>query len=280
MHPLTIRATRFDWSRTYLVGVVNATPDSFSDGGLYLEPDAAVAHAESLVGAGADIIDMGGESTRPGAAHVDAETEIARTVPVIARLRERGVTLPISIDTSKAAVAEAALKAGADIVNDISGGVFDPDIVAVAERAGAAFVCGHVRGTDIAAVHAREAEAPSAEEVAFELCARVAELPSGLRQRTIVDPCLGFGKGPAENRELIRWAGQIARSTRCPIMIGPSRKRFIKALTGASAARLDAGTVAACLAAVSFGAHFVRVHNIELLHPAIVVYEAITDVSA
>lgn len=287
MHPLTIREHHFDWSRAYLVGVLNTTPDSFSDGGLYLDPEAAVARAEALIADGADVIDIGGESTRPGAEPVAEATEIERTVPVIERLRARGVGVPLSIDTSKAAVAHAALAAGADLVNDISGGQFDPDIIGVAERAGAAFVCGHVRGTDIALVHASQDQPPSAEEVAFELCARVARLSGDLRARTIVDPGLGFGKAGAENLELIRWSGQIARATRCPVMVGPSRKRFIRALTepyGASTdttdspvrhLRADAGTVAACLAAVSFGAHFLRVHNIGLLYPAITVYQTI-----
>lgn len=283
MHPLTIRETLFDWSRTYLVGVLNTTPDSFSDGGLYIDADAAVDRAAALVAAGADVVDIGGESTRPGASQVDSDTEIVRTVPVIRRLRERGLNVPISVDTSKAAVADAALAAGADIVNDISGGLFDPGVIEVVARASAFFICGHVRGTDIGAVHASEAAPPSAEEVAFELCARVAQLPSAVRARTIVDPCLGFGKGLPENVELIRWSGQIARAAHRPVMIGPSRKRFIRALSDADAGdwqRADAGTVAACLAAVSCGSHFVRVHNMELLHPAIMVYEAITGAGA
>jgi dihydropteroate synthase len=290
LHPLSIREHRFDWSRAYLVGVLNTTPDSFSDGGLYHDPQAAVTHARALLADGADIIDIGGESTRPGAQPVTAADEIARTVPVIRELRALGVRAPLSIDTSKAEVARAALEAGADIVNDISGGRFDPDIVAVAERAEAPFICGHVRGDDLAEVHAAEAVPITAEEVAFELCERVAALPTGVRARAIVDPCLGFGKRADANLELIRWSGQLARATRCPVMIGPSRKRFIRALVQPPAATpgtttaipearrradSDAGTVAACLAAVSYGAHFLRVHNIELLRPAIMVYEAI-----
>lgn len=275
---LDFRHCQLDWSRVYIAGVVNVTPDSFSDGGLFLDRGAAVAHGQALAGQGADILDIGGESTRPGAGQVDADIEIARVVPVIRELVE-STRAVLSIDTTKAAVAEAALAAGAEIVNDISGGLFDPRIIEVTARAGATYICGHVRGAAIAEVHAGESSPPDAETVSSELAARVASLPVSLRHRTIVDPCLGFGKKGAENFELIQRSGALGRSLGgpgLPVMIGPSRKRFVAALCGRDdPARLDIGTVGACLAAAGAGANILRTHNVELLRPALMVYEAI-----
>ncbi|RMH40512.1 MAG: dihydropteroate synthase [Deltaproteobacteria bacterium] len=256
------------------MGVVNATPDSFSDGGLFAEPELAVARAEALVAHGADIVDVGGESTRPGAAPVPADDEIARVVPVICALAARLPT-PISIDTTKAAVAEAAIAAGAEIVNDISGGAFDPDLPAVAADAGAAYVCGHVRGTTLAEAHAAEAAPPDFDDVVAELRARIDGLPPGLRGRTIADPCLGFGKGTRQNVELVRRAGELADAVGAPVLVGPSRKRFLGDLTGQPVAERDDATVGAALAAVAAGAHIVRVHDVARLRPALVAFCAI-----
>lgn len=274
--PIELRSGRFDWSRVYIVGVLNVTPDSFSDGGQYATIKTAVTRGIELAAAGADMIDIGGESTRPGAAPVDVAVEIERVVPVIAELARR-IPVPLSVDTTKAEVARAALEAGAEVVNDVSGGAFEPAIIDVAASLGAAYVCGHVRGTNLAAVHAAQAEPPDPEQVSFELAARIARLPLRLRHRTIVDPGLGFGKLAPQNLALIRWAGELSRGTGCPVMVGPSRKRFIRALTGAEAGDLDTldrGSLGACLAAVACGAHLVRVHNVELVKPALVVYEA------
>ncbi len=282
---LSLGGRVFDWSRVYTVGVLNVTPDSFSDGGDHLAVDDALARARTMLGHGVDIIDIGGESTRPGAAFVDAATEIERTVPVITRLRADGVSAPISIDTTKAEVAHAALAAGANIVNDVSGGLFDPDIVSVSADAEAAYICGHVRGRSMAEVHASESAPPSVEEVAYELAERVASLPVSLRHRTIVDPCVGFGKQRAQNVALIRASGQLARSLRCPIMIGPSRKRFVRAIASDAGCgelprddvddAIDLATAGVCLAAAQSGAHFLRIHNIEVLYPVLMSYEAI-----
>lgn len=262
----------FDGSRAYIVGVLNVTPDSFSDGGLYDRPDRAVARGVALAAAGADLIDVGGESTRPqGARAVDAAEECERVVPVIRELARRG--LAVSVDTTKAAVADAAVAAGAVVVNDISGGAFDPDIIGVAAATGAGYVLGHVRGTNLAEVHAAEDDPPSFDDVVAELAAGLRRLPDPLRRRTIVDPGLGFGKGLAQNLELTRRAGELGRRLGAPVMLGPSRKRYIGRLTGADAAERDPGTVGAALAGVEAGAQFVRVHNVELLHPALVVYQ-------
>lgn len=270
---LAFRETVFDWRRVYVMGVVNTTPDSFSDGGTYRDPEVAVAFAQSLINAGADIIDVGGESTRPAAAHISAAEEIERVVPVICALASR-LSTPISIDTTKAEVAEAAVAAGAEIVNDISGGVFDPDIISVADESGAAYVCGHVRGVSIEEVHASEEDPPAFDDVLNELSARLVKLPASLRHRTIIDPCLGFGKRTEQNLELTRRAGELAAGLYCPVMLGPSRKRFLGEITGQSVSERDDATVGAALAGAAAGANIVRVHNVARLKPALTVFEA------
>src|SRR6185503_11080799 len=175
--PLRFRGATFDWSRPYLVGVVNTTPDSFSDGGRHLDPDVAVERALALAADGADMLDVGGESTRPGAEPVPAGEELARVLPVIERLAGRTGIPVLSIDTCKAEVARAALAAGAELVNDVSGGLFAPTAAAAAE-AGAAFVCGHVRGRRLDEVHA--AVPPAFAELVAELAARLADMPASL----------------------------------------------------------------------------------------------------
>lgn len=250
------------------MGVVNVTPDSFSDGGRYQDVDAAVAWAERLVEEGADLLDVGGEATNPKARPIDASEERRRVVPVIERLAAR-VKVPISIDTTKAEVARAALEAGAEIVNDVSGGLFDDAMPAAVGSA--VYVCGHLRGGRLADVFAAEA-APSPDEVIAELGERLAGFPAA---RCWVDPGLGFGKGadPAGNLALLAASGELRARLGHPVVVGPSRKRFLARLTGASSeADLDAATVGACLAAVRAGADIVRVHNVSLLRPALVAY--------
>jgi len=271
--PMAFRKAVFDWRRVYVMGVVNATPDSFSDGGAYRHPEVAVVFAHGLVGAGADIIDVGGESTRPAAEPVSAAEEIERVVPIILALAARLAT-PISIDTTKAEVAEAAVAAGAEIINDISGGRFDPDILSVAERSGAAYVCGHVRGSSIQEVHAAEADPPGFDDVLNELSDRLAALPAALRHRTIIDPCLGFGKPTEQSLELTRRAGELSAALYCPVLLGPSRKRFLGELTGKPVRERDDATVGAALAAAAAGTNIVRVHDVARLRPALTVFEA------
>lgn len=283
---IELRKGRFDWTRVYVAGVLNVTPDSFSDGGQHMGLDQAVARGRALVAAGADLVDVGGESTRPGAAAVDADTEQARVIPVIRALAEV-IDVPISVDTCKAEVARAAIAAGAEIVNDISGGRFDPGIIEVAAESGAMYVCGHVRGSDLAAVHAAESAPPGFEEVARDLAEGLAALPPALRARTVVDPGLGFGKRRPQNLEHLRRAGELAARLERPVMVGPSRKRFIGELVrelvgdpGRDMALRDPGTVGACLAAAGCGAHFVRVHEVAALAPALRVFEAVMGTGA
>jgi dihydropteroate synthase len=274
--PLRIGARVFAWDRVLIMGVVNVTPDSFSDGGRYLDAAAAIAHGLALRDAGADLLDVGGEATNPRAAPVSAEDELARVLPVIEGLAAAGAL--VSVDTTKAVVARAACAAGAAVVNDVAGGRFDPDIGAAALEGGAAYVCGHLRGRSLAEVFA--AEAPAGwREVADELAERLDALPAALRERTVVDPGLGFGKGAdgRGNASLIAHAGDLARALGRPVLVGPSRKRFIGRLAGAADERaLDAGSVGACLAAAAAGANIVRTHDVSLLRPALAVYTEIT----
>lgn len=264
------------------MGVVNVTPDSFSDGGAFLDPAAAIAHALALGAAGADILDIGGEATNPRAKAVTADVELARVMPVLDGLRGRTTAL-LSVDTTKAAVAQAAVAAGACIVNDVSGGRFDAAMFETVAATGAAYVCGHLRGDSLADVFV--AEAPVGwREVAAELAARLDAMPPGLRERTLVDPGLGFGKGDhTANVELIARCGDLSRVLDRPVLVGPSRKRFLaRLLTGESSGatrpdsdELDAATVGACLAAVTAGAHVLRTHDVSLLRAALVVYTEI-----
>ena len=273
------------WQAPLVMGVVNVTPDSFSDGGRLGSVEAAVAHGLALRAAGAHVLDVGGEATNWRAQPVTAEVEAARVLPVIEALAARTDAL-ISIDTTKAAVARAAIAAGADIINDVSGGLFDPAILGVADDAGVAYVCGHLRGRSIAEVFSAEAGRTTItwHEVADELAARLAAMPVSLRGRTIVDPGLGFGKGgdPAANLGLLAHAGDLARALDRPVLVGPSRKRFLARLVGPvlggppDQAALDAATVGASLASLAAGAHIVRVHDVASLTAALATYTAVT----
>lgn len=279
MNPIAFRHAVLDWSRPYIMGVVNVTPDSFSDGGRYTAVDAALAHAEALVAAGADLLDVGGEATNPRARPVDAAEERARVVPVLEALAAR-VRVPLAVDTTKSEVARAAVGAGAEIVNDISGGRFDPTMPAALAELGAAYVCSHLRGASLPEVFAAEGEV-AAEDVIRELGDRLAALDPPVRARTLVDPGLGFGKGadPLGNLRLLGASGRIAAALGRPVLVGPSRKRFLRRLitTGPEDVPevfLDAATVAACLQAVAVGAHVLRVHNVSLLHDALIAYSS------
>jgi dihydropteroate synthase len=260
------------------MGVVNVTPDSFSDGGRFVDPEAAIAHGVRLAADGADLLDVGGEATNPRATPIGAAEEIDRVVPVIEGLAAQRLPVRISVDTTKAEVARAARAAGATIVNDVSGGRFDPDIFAAAASA-EAYIAGHLRGTSIAEVFAAEVGAPPTwREVLAELEAQLARMPPALVEKTWIDPGIGFGKGadPTTNLELLRRAGELGRALGRPVVVGPSRKRFLARLIGNApvpgAAALDAATVGACLLAASSGAHVLRVHNVALLRPALIAY--------
>jgi dihydropteroate synthase len=271
---VVLRRGSLDLGRTRIFGVINVTPDSFSDGGLHGSVESAVDFGVRLIANGADVLDIGGESTRPSGRRIAADDELSRVLPVLEGLRAR-TEIPLSIDTTRAAVAAAALDAGADLVNDISGGLFDPAIVDVCASRGAAYVLGHARGRTLAEVHAGEASPPSFDEVAAELAVRVMALPIDLRQRTIVDPGIGFGKRTAQNVELLARAGELGARLGRPVLVGPSRKRFLGELTGRPIEDRDDATVGAALAAVAAGADLVRVHDVKATRDALVVFERI-----
>jgi dihydropteroate synthase len=251
--------------RTLVMGIVNVTADSFFDGGQYLDPAAAVQHALDLERAGADIIDIGGESTRPGSTPAPVEVELERVFPVLERLRPR-LTIPISIDTRKARVAEAALSAGAELVNDISALQYDPDLAEVARCHRAPVILMHMRGTP-RTMQRRPFARDVLADVRSGLAAAVRRaLRSGLRRsQLLVDPGIGFGKSSRQNYQLLAHLGELARLG-FPIVIGPSRKTFIgDTLDDAPPVGRVWGTAAAVTAAVLGGAHVVRVHDPEMV---------------
>ena len=260
--------------RTWLMGVVNVTPDSFSDGGLYLDPGQAVARGLELAAEGADILDVGGESTRPGSRPTPEAEELRRVVPVIAALREKTSVL-ISVDTTKAAVARAALDAGADIVNDTSALRFDPAMAGAVARSGAGLVLMHMQGTPLTMQ-----DAPRYDDILGEISAFLAEririaAAAGIpEERLIVDPGVGFGKTFEDNLTLLR--GQEAFHTLGrPLLMGFSRKAFLgRILDRPPAERLE-GTIAAAVLAVERGAHILRVHDVGPVARAIRTAEAI-----
>lgn len=268
---LRARERSFAWGAgiaPHLMGIVNVTPDSFSDGGLHLDAASAVEHGERCALEGAAILDVGGESTRPGAARIPDPEQVARVQPVVRALAARHA---VSIDTTRAAVARAALEAGACMVNDVSGGTEDPGIVGVAAEAGAALVLMHRRfapGDDRWSTEhdPRRASADVVAEVRDWLAARIEDaVRRGMpRDRMAVDPGIGFGKDVAQNVELIGRLGDFA-ALGVPVLVGASRKSFLGALTGeADPARRDPASVVAAMAAAARGAAILRVHAVGL----------------
>jgi dihydropteroate synthase len=244
------------------MGIVNVTPDSFSDGGLRSDPDRAVADAIQMVADGADLLDVGGESTRPGAPPVDAEEEWRRIGPVLDGLHGR-VAVPISVDTYKASIADRALLAGATIVNDISALAYDRDLASVVARRGAAVVLMHTRGRP-QAMYAEARYADVVAEVMAELeeRGRAAAVAGIEAERIIYDPGFGFAKQAAHSLELLAGLSRLHTLGR-PILSGPSRKSFLAAALGDVPAPARVwGTAAAVTASILAGAHIVRVHDV------------------
>lgn len=260
-----------------VMGIVNVTPDSFADGGRYLDPQAAVRHARTLAAEGADLLDVGGESTRPGAPAVPASEERARLVPVLERLLD-GPPCPVSVDTSKPEVAEAALLLGAHMVNDVTGLAGGARLAEVCAAHGAALTVMHMQGTP-RTMQADPRYDDLLEEVrgGLEAAVAVAEGAGVPSEAIAIDPGIGFGKTVAHNLTLLRRL-DVFRTVGRPVLVGPSRKGFIGALLDdlAPADRLE-GTLAACVMAVAAGAHIVRVHDVAAVRRAVRVAEAIRD---
>lgn len=250
--------------RTALLGVLNVTPDSFSDGGRYDDPDRAFARAIEMEEQGADIIDVGAESTRPGSARISAAEELRRLIPVLKRLRGH-LTVPISVDTYKAEVAERAIDYGAEIINDPSGLTFDPQLSRTVSARNTGLILNHMRGTpetwaklgpmpDVMGGISRDLEATinRARRVGVD------------RSRLVIDPGLGFGKRKEQNAEIIARLGQLAR-LEFPVMTGPSRKAFLAQPTEKGT---QFATAAAVTASILAGAHLVRVHDVAEMRAA------------
>jgi dihydropteroate synthase len=262
-----------DADRALLMGVVNVTPDSFSDGGLFLDSERAIEHGRALVEDGADVLDVGGESTRPGAEAVGAEEELARVEPVLAGLRDAGA--PLSIDTSKLAVAAAAIDAGATVLNDVSALRADEGMAALCAERGVDVVLMHMRGEP-----RTMQENPVYDDVVDEVKAFLAQrieyaIGEGLAEERIwIDPGIGFGKTVEHNLQLLRRLGELTRLGP-PIVVGASRKAFIGKITGAPVEDRLGGTIAACAIAYANGARMVRVHDVGEVAQAMRAAEAI-----
>ena len=252
-----------------VMGIVNVTPDSFSDGGRFLDPGRAGDHGLALAAAGAAVLDVGGESTRPGSQPVPAEEQRRRVVPVIRRLAaEAPGHVAISVDTSDASVAAAALEAGATVVNDTTAGRGDPAMLPLVAGAGAGYVFMHMQGTPATMQAHPPYEDVVAEVGAFLAARRAAALEAGISEdRLLADPGLGFGKTVAHNLTLLARLGDVARAAGVPVMVGPSRKGFIGVAGGAPGAPLpvddrDDGSLAAAVWAFDHGASVVRMHDV------------------
>ncbi len=257
--------------RTLIMGVLNVTPDSFSDGGRYLDPDRAYARALELEEEGADIVDIGAESTRPGSSRISEAEEKRRLIPVLKRLRGK-LTVPISVDTYKSGVAEHALKLGAEIINDPSGLTFDPQLARVVARYDAGLVLNHMRGTPETWAKLPPLPDPMAT-ILHDLEAAVHRaVRAGVdRSRIVVDPGIGFGKRGEQNSEILARLPEMAR-LKLPVLVGPSRKSFL-------AQKTEEGTLfataAAVTAAILGGAHLVRVHDVRQMRAVITVADAV-----
>lgn len=257
----SIGDTQIDLRNPVVMGILNLTPDSFSDGGALAREGAALERAECLLSEGAGILDVGGESTRPGAATVPVQEEMTRVLPFIHRLSESGMG-PISIDTRNADVAREALRAGAQIVNDVSGLNHDPRMARVVAEEGAGLVLSHMRGTP-----ATMRDLANYRDVSGEVTAELGNslalaLEAGIKKdRIVVDPGVGFAKTGEQSMELLRNLGSL-RTLGCPILVGPSRKSFIGELTGLPPAQRLPGTIAACVLALNYGAMVFRVHDV------------------
>ena len=261
--------------RPLLLGIVNVTPDSFSDGGRYFDSEAAVAHAVRLVDEGADMLDIGAESTRPGAAPVEAIEELRRLIPVVKAIA-KAVAVPISVDTSKASVAKAAIDEGAVIVNDVTGLQGDPAMVDLIAQTGAGIVLMHMQGTPQTMQQAPEYHDVVEDVAAFLSAQAQYAIGRGVAQSQIIlDPGIGFGKLLVQNLDLL---GQLSRFVQLgyPLLIGPSRKSFIGQLTGQPVEDRAWGTAAAVAIAVEQGAHILRVHDVRAMRDVVEVAAAIT----
>jgi len=271
LSPIICKDYTLRFEKTLIMGVLNVTPDSFSDGGLFTDVDTAVAHGKKMVSDGADLIDVGGESTRPGAVPLSEKEELARILPVITQLLEQ-VSIPISIDTYKPHVADACLKTGAHLINDITG-MIHPEMRMIAAKHKAPIILMHMKGTP-----KTMQQNPTYQDLLREITAFFQEQTTKARktgiQHIILDPGIGFGKTVEHNLQILKHL-DVFKMFRCPICVGPSRKSFIGTITGLSAKERLEGTLAAMTIAIMNGANIVRVHDVNECKRAIQVIDAI-----
>lgn len=273
---LQIRGKRFHWGqRTYVMGILNVTPDSFSDGGEFHSVDAALTQAQQLVRAGVDILDVGGQSTRPGAETVSLAEELNRVVPVIQAIRQC-LDIPISVDTTRADVATAAIDAGADIVNDISGATFDENMLPVVAQRGVPIILMHIKGTPQTMQKLTDYQDLIGEIYEFLQQQIQAAKRAGVSpDQIIIDPGIGFAKNYEQNLEIFKRLCEF-KSLNCPILVGPSRKSFIGHILNQPNPQARVwGTAAACCAAIAGHADILRVHDVEPLHDVCRVADAL-----
>ncbi|MCC5635388.1 dihydropteroate synthase [Nostoc sp. CHAB 5844] len=273
---LSIRGRCFEWrQRTYLMGVLNVTPDSFSDGGDFNSISAALAQAQAMVAAGADIIDVGGQSTRPGAEQITLAEELERVIPIVQALRPE-ITIPISVDTTRTAVAKTAIEAGADIVNDISGGTFDSEMLPTVASLGVPIVLMHIRGTPQTMQQMTKYEDLLGDITTFLARRIVAATKAGIDQKKIIlDPGIGFAKNYEQNLEILRNLRSLT-PLNCPILVGVSRKSFIGRILNQPNPKARVwGTAAACCAAIANGADILRIHDVKEMREVSLVADAL-----
>lgn len=276
-HVWTVAGEALTWSnRPLLMGILNVTPDSFSDGGRSFTPDLAVEHGLKLAESGADLLDLGAESTRPGAAPVPLDEELRRLMPVVEQLANR-VQVPLSIDTYKAEVARQALAAGAKIVNDISGLQFDPEMAAVVAQTGAGIVCMHIQGTPQTMQIAPRYDNVVAEIVAyFRDRLRWMEQQGISSEQVVFDPGIGFGKSAEHNLEILSHIADF-RAVGRPVLIGHSRKGFLKRILGRPVDERQSGTLGVSIALAEQGVEILRVHDVAATRDALAAWKSVRE---
>ncbi|MEG4009782.1 dihydropteroate synthase [Microcoleus sp. Pol11C1] len=277
---ITIRNKVFEWGkRTYLMGVLNVTPDSFSDGGDFYSIESALVQAENMVKSGVDIIDIGGQSTRPGAAEISLEEEIDRVIPLVQILREKADifgSVPISVDTTRAQVAKAAVEVGADIINDISGATFDAEMLSTVAKLKVPMILMHIRGTPQTMQQLTDYRDLMGEIKEFFESRIAAAVAAGIdKSQIIIDPGIGFAKTYSQNLEILRELRKF-RVLNCPILVGVSRKSFIGHILNQPEAKQRIwGTAAACTGAIANLADILRVHDVREMRDVSQVADAI-----
>ncbi|QLE54726.1 dihydropteroate synthase [Nostoc sp. TCL26-01] len=266
----------FIWGqRTYLMGVLNVTPDSFSDGGKFNTTSAALAQARAMVAAGADILDIGGQSTRPGAEQITIAEELERVLPILAAIRSE-ISVPISVDTTRALVAKASIEAGSDMINDISGGTFDSQMLPTVASLGVPIVLMHIRGTPQTMQQLTDYPDVMAEISRF-LTKQIATAKTlGIEEnKIIIDPGIGFAKNHEQNLEILRRLHSL-KTLNSPILVGASRKSFIGRILNQPDPKARVwGTAAACCAAIFHGADILRVHDVQEMRDVSLVADAL-----